>query len=132
MSGSLCLGSRTKALSVSLAPIESCSLWEAAGGQEGSAPQRAQRYSLGDLCIHLCGFNFFNLEPTVLLGPGVRRELLGRWYSPSEPSRRPDLRPLAQSSPVSSGSRVPGCSEARLGSGHGPGRPRHAQALCLA
>lgn len=37
----------------------------------------------------------------MLLGPGVRKELLGRWDSPSEPSGRPDLRPLAQSSPCS-------------------------------
>lgn len=84
--------------------------------------------SLSNLCTDSCGFIFFSLESKCALGPGAWKELLGRRCSLSEPSRRTHL-PSAQTSPAFSGSQVPGFSEARLGSGCGPGS---AQALCLA
>lgn len=89
-----------KALSVSLAPVGSCSLWEAAGGQRGrTVLHREPKVTASVTCVVL-SFSTQS-QPCSWAQECGRILLLGRWDSPSEPSRRPDLRPLAQSAPCS-------------------------------
>lgn len=80
----------------------------------------------------LVWFYLFQLRANRALGPRSEEAAAGQVVQPLSALREARPAAFGPELPVSSGSQVPGCSEARLGSGRGPGRPRRAQALCLA